>query len=533
MAAILREEHIPLFSLESWRPLRDFELLGFSLQYELTYSNILAMLSLAAIPLRAAGRGLQEPLIVGGGPCAFNPEPLAEFFDFFFLGEAEEGLREVLTVIGRARTQGTSKACLLHQLCSIEGVYVPAFYQVSYTADGRIAGIARESGVPWPVRKRIVTDFERAGSPWCFVVPHQEIVHDRGMLEIMRGCTHGCRFCQAGMVYRPVRERPMQAIVEQMARLVPATGFEEVSLTSLSSTDHGQIGELFKALQDQYGPRGIGISLPSLRADRFSVDLAARMQGSRKTSLTFAPEAGSQRLRQVINKDLTEEDILATAEAVFTAGWQRLKLYFMIGLPTETRGDLADLAGLVRRIMEIGRRRTSRAHIVVSISTFVPKAHTPFQWRPQLDLAEIESRQAFLRDLIRGRGLELQWHQAEQSLLEGVFARGDRRLARVLSAAHELGCCFDGWSEWFSFAKWHEAFVACDVDPSFYAQRVRDCDEILPWDHLSAGVTKEFLAAEDQQAQRGLVTRDCRSGTCAGCGVCTALGLAAPRGERA
>ncbi|MGE5528277.1 MAG: TIGR03960 family B12-binding radical SAM protein [Patescibacteria group bacterium] len=523
MQAAMERAGIPLFSLESRRPIRDFELLGFSLQYELTYTNILRMLALADLPLRARSRRAPLPLVIGGGPGAYNPEPLADFFDLFFLGEAEQGLPEMLRVLLEEDTR--DRARVLRRLAGIEGVYVPGLYGISYHADGRVAEIRPQPGAPSIVKKRLVKDLEGAYSPSCFVVPNQEIVHDRAMLEIMRGCSHGCRFCQAGMVYRPVRHRPAAELAGRADAVLASTGFEELSLASLSSTDHPEIEALAGELQNRHGGRGVNVTLPSLRADRFSLSLAQRLQGNRKTSLTFAPEAGSERLRRVINKDLSEDDILGTAEAAFAAGWQRLKLYFMLGLPTETGEDLESMALLARRVLAVGRRHTARAVVAVSVSTFVPKPHTPFQWRPQLDLQLIKERQHLLQNLVRGRGLELQWHQAEQSLLEGVIARGDRRLACALERAMQLGCGFDGWTEWFDFSLWQKALQECGLDAHFYACRTRSYDEVLPWDHLSAGIGKAFLIAEDRRAQNGEPTPDCRRGACGGCGVCQAYAI--------
>jgi radical SAM family uncharacterized protein len=529
MEKALRENQWPLFSLESQTPVKQFDLFGFTLQYELSYTNIVNMLDMADIPLYSRDRGQADPFVIGGGPGAYNPEPIADFFDLFFLGEAEEGIIEVLNCLKLGKAAGKTRVEMKRELALIPGVYVPEFYHITYLEDGRIDQIIPNPGIPSKVCKRVVANFDRSYLPVQQIVPYGEIVHDRIMMEIFRGCTRGCRFCQAGMVYRPVREREIPTIEKGLDELIKFTGYSEASLTSLSSSDYTKIRELVTRLTDCYHNQHINITLPSLRIDAFPSDLAERFQGGRKAGLTFAPEAGTDRMRRVINKGVTEEDMMNAAEAAFRGGWQRLKLYFMLGLPTETDEDLEGIAKMARNVLELGKRILGRrAHAVqvsVSVSTFVPKPHTPFQWRGQLNLTEVKRRQAFLAERIRGKGLELHWHDAETSFLEGVFSRGDRRLAAVIKEAWRLGCRFDGWTESFRFDLWTQAFQNTEVDPEFYANRERDYSETLPWDHLGAGLDKRFLIEEDRRAEQAINTVDCRKNDCAGCGVCGALGI--------
>lgn len=523
----LRQAGQHLFSLETRHSLLEFDLLGFTLQYELSYTNILNMMDLGGVPLTARERGQEHPLVIAGGPGAYNPEPIADFFDLFFLGEGEEALLEIMAVIAWAKKDGLSKLQLKKELSKKSGVYIPELYNVSYHQDGTIAGIRAEEGAPARVAKRIVADLDQTPIPDQQIVPFTDIVHDRIMLELFRGCTRGCRFCQAGMVYRPVRERSVEKLEEALAKLLKQTGYEEVSLTSLSSSDYSEIRRLVARLTHCYAAENVNFSLPSLRIDAFPVDLAERFQGGRKSSLTFAPEAGTERMRRVINKGVTREDMLSAAEAAFRGGWQRLKLYFMMGLPTETDEDIIAIAELAREVLALGKsiwkNRPNAVQISVSVSVFVPKPHTPFQWRPQLNPEDVERRQRLLVEQVKGRGLELHWHDARTSWLEGAFSRGDRRLANAIRTAWELGCRFDGWSEQFRFDLWMEAFRRWDMDPGFYANRPRAYEEILPWDHLDTGVCKEFLMEEDRRAEQGVLTADCRNAACSTCGVCPGL----------
>ncbi len=530
MEAELRNAGIPLHTLESFRPVAAFDVVGFTLQYELSYTNILNMLDLAGIPLLSADRGDGQPLVIAGGPCAFNAEPLADFIDLFVLGEAEEAVDELATAVAAWKKAGKpgGRRGFLVRAAAIPGVYVPEFYRPRYNTDGTLAEVtAIEPAAPAVVTKRIVADLEQAPYPTSPVVPYLEIVHDRIMLELFRGCTRGCRFCQAGVLYRPVRERRPETLLRLAQELVDNTGYSEISLTSLSSADYSCLQDIVRRLIDRFKDQGVSVSLPSLRIDSFSIELAEEVQKVRKSGLTFAPEAGTQRLRDVINKGVTERDLEEAVGAAFRAGWSGIKLYFMIGLPTETDEDVAGIAALARRVLDIYREVKGKrgAKVSVSVSSFVPKPHTPFQWFGQNDIAELERKQQLLKNLFRDRSVSFSWHDARVSFLEAVFARGDRRLGEVLLAAWRRGAKFDGWSEYFRFDVWLDAFRAAGIDPHFYTGRERSADEVLPWDHLSAGVDKSFLRREYDQAMAAVPTADCRRGECRACGVCQGLGV--------
>ncbi|MGE5582100.1 MAG: TIGR03960 family B12-binding radical SAM protein [Bacillota bacterium] len=521
--SLLRRKELPLYSLENKRGLNEFDVLGFSLQYELSYTNVLTMLELGRIPLYSRDRTLDHPLVIGGGPCTFNPEPMADFFDCFLIGEAEDVMVEILETVRRWKSAHGSKETLLRELEKIEGIYVPSHFEFRYHGEGTIAAITSLTG-HYPSRA-IVRDFSKVFTPEKWLVPYLDIVHDRVALEIQRGCTRGCRFCQAGMIYRPVREKPPEAIMNSLKKLVADTGYEELSLTSLSSADYSRIDGLIDEACGCLNPLGVNVSLPSLRIDSFSIDLATRFQSTRKGSLTFAPEAGTDRLRSVINKGVTAADLLTASEAAFKAGWQKLKLYFMIGLPTETMADLEGIVELVAAVLRLGKSihpRTNSLRITASISTFVPKAHTPFQWRQQITIAETIEKQHFLQEQIRGRHLELNWHDPTMSRLEGILARGDRRLSSIIHQAWQKGAQFDGWSDQFRYPLWMEVFQENRLDPDFYT-RARSYDEILPWSHINTGLGPEFLRNEDVKAGLAQPTLDCRNYTCANCGVCPSL----------
>jgi radical SAM family uncharacterized protein/radical SAM-linked protein len=520
METRLRSRNIPLSSLESDTPLRVFDVIGFSLQYELCYTNVLNILSLAQIPLLARERGGDMPVVIGGGPCAFNPEPLADFFDAFCLGDGEEVILEVIDLIRRWKADGGDKDALLQELASIEGVYVPTLFQVCYQSDGTIDEINPLVAPYQGVRKRTVSDLNECYYPLAPLVPFMKVVHDRLSVEITRGCTRGCRFCQAGYIYRPVRERDPQRLLEIIDQSMQRTGYEDISLLSLSTGDYTGISPLLKALMSRYADAKVAISLPSLRVGTLTRGLIEEIKRVRKTGFTLAPEAATERLQGVINKITDEKELLETAAQVFDAGWTLIKLYFMVGLPSEGEEDLRGIVSLSQRIARQGGRGKRRGNVNVSVSTFVPKPHTPFQWEPQLPLEEVQERQRYLKKELRGKRLRLKWHDARMSLLEGVFSRGDRRLGEVLLKAHERGCQFDGWTEHLRWREWQEAFADCGLDPTFYACRQREPSEKHPWAHLNCGVEEAFLRDEWEHSRRGMVTPDCRGGECNNCGVC-------------
>ncbi|MGI6308032.1 MAG: TIGR03960 family B12-binding radical SAM protein [Dethiobacteria bacterium] len=521
---ILRREGICLFSLESYTPLKNFDLVGFTLQYELSYTTILKMLSLGGVPLRTVQRKEGDPFVLGGGPLALNPEPLAPFFDFFVLGDGEEVLPEILNEFARwKKRDGVKREAFLQEIAGIPGIYVPSFYEPLYDGD-KFAGIKRlRAEAPLPVKKGVVRDLENTFYPDSFIVPYMDVVHDRAILELFRGCSQGCRFCQAGYIYRPVRERSVAKLKSLAGEIIKQTGWEEISLSSLSSSDYSRIEELVEELQQEFAGRHVRLSLPSLRADPFSLYLADKVQENRAGGVTFAPEAGSQRLRNVINKRITEEEILAAAEQAFISGRSHIKLYFMLGLPTETEEDLRELVKLIEKILTLRqtvKRKRYPLKVIVSASTFVPKAHTPFQWEPQLEMAEVKCRQQFLREHLRKlKGVQFTWPAAEMSFLEAVFSRGDRRLAAVLERACALGSRLEAWSERFDFALWEEAFYRENIDPRLYAYYKPAVDDPLPWEHLASGVSKKFLQEEYRKAFQGETTCDCRQGGCQGCGL--------------
>ena len=526
----MRAQGIPLFSLESRRPIADFDFLGFSLQYEMIYSNVLNMLDLAGIPLDAKARGADMPFVVGGGPCVYNVEPIAEFFDFFVIGEGEEVLLEICDAFLAWDSAGREggRTGFLTRLLAIDGIYVPAFYEPVYDAAGNFRELRSLHPEARPViYKRVVRDMNEAMSVEHPIVPYMDIVHNRMMMELFRGCSRGCRFCQAGIAYRPARERTEERLRQMAHGLVESTGYDEMSLTSLSSADYSCLGRLVDDLLADYAEEKLSFSLPSLRIDSFSIDLAHRMQQVRKSGLTFAPEAGTQRLRDVINKGVTEENLLTACGAAFRHGWKQVKLYFMMGLPTETDEDIIGIAQLAKKVVDLYTQVRGRrgCKVTVSVSCFVPKPYTPFQWFGQLPIEEFQRRQQLLKEHITDRSITFHYHDARLSVIEGVFARGDRRLAPALYEAWKNGAKFDGWSDIFDDSRYFAAFETCGIDWEYYSRRTRMIGELLPWAHTSPGVLERFLKSEWQKALAASLTEDCRRTHCTGCGICPTLGV--------
>lgn len=519
----MRKNHVPLFALESGDALDKFDLIGFTLQYELSYSNVLNMLDLGNIPLRSKDRTSLTPIVVGGGPCACNPEPLADFFDIFLPGEGEEVTNELIDLLIEHKEKGSTKLEFLREAAKIEGVYVPAFYDVAYHEDGTIASVTAKETAPARVKKRIISDLDSVYYPDKFVVPFVDIVHDRAVTEVFRGCIRGCRFCQAGFIYRPIREKKSETVNRQAKCLCETTGYDEVSLCSLSTSDYSQVEKLIPDMLSWAVPEKINVSLPSLRVDNFSEELMEELKKVRKSGLTFAPEAGTQRLRDAINKNVTEEEVLHTSAQAFRGGWTAVKLYFMMGLPTETLDDIAGIAELAQKVVNEFYKNPDKPKgkgvtVSVSVASFVPKPFTPFQWEPQDTMEQLVEKQKYLLENVHTHKIQVSWHQSQTSFLEGVFARGDRKLCDVIESAWRKGCKFDGWDEFFLFDKWTEAFKECGVDPSFYSNRRRDFNEILPWDHLDYGIRKEFLIAENKKAHESVTTPNCRQ-KCSACGA--------------
>lgn len=526
---IMRKEHIPLFALESQDPIKEFDFLGITIQYEMCYTNILQVLDLAEIPMLSKDRNDTDPIVIGGGPCTYNPEPICDFFDLFYIGEGETRYRELLDLYKECKSKGFERKEFLKKAACIPGMYVPSLYDVAYKKDGTIdKRISLAEGIPEMIQKELVTDVSNTYYPDKPVVPFIKVTQDRVVLEIQRGCIRGCRFCQAGQLYRPVRERNVKMLEDYAIKMLKNTGHEEISLSSLSSSDYSQLPELLDFLIENCDKRKINISLPSLRIDAFSLDVMNKVQDVKKSSLTFAPEAGSQRLRNVINKGLTEEVILEGARLAFEGGWTRVKLYFMLGLPMETEEDIRGIAELCNKIAAVfyetvpKEKRTGRVQIVASTSFFIPKPFTPFQWAPQRTKEEFLDKAYLTRTSIASqlnqKSIKYNWHEADVSVLEGIFARGDRRLNQVILKAYEKGCMYDAWSEYYKNDVWMQTFEECGIDTAFYTTRERNDDEVFPWDFLDCGVTKQFLLREWHNAQKESVTPNCKV-QCNGCGA--------------
>ena len=526
---IMREQKIPLFAVESQDPIKKFDFLGITIQYEMCYTNILQVLELSQIPLHAEDRTEEDPIVIGGGPCTYNPEPIAPFFDLFYMGEGEVVYYDLIDRYKEIKARGGSRQEFLEMAAQIPGIYVPAFYDVSYKADGTIeAMIPNNPHAPQTVSKQLVMDMSDPWYPEKPVVPYLRATQDRVVLEIMRGCIRGCRFCQAGMVYRPVRERSLEELKRLARTMLKSTGHEEISLSSLSSSDYTKLEGIVNFLIDEFDGKGVNVSLPSLRIDAFSLDVMSKVQDVKKSSLTFAPEAGSQRLRNVINKGLTEENILNGSAEAFKGGWNRVKLYFMLGLPTETVEDMQGIAELSEKVAEVyydtvpKEQRHGKVQVTASTSFFVPKPFTPFQWAPMCTKEQFLERASIvnhrMKEMLNKKSLRYNWHEADVTVLEGVLARGDRKVAAVIEEAYRKGAIYDSWSEYFNNDIWMKAFETCGVDIDFYTTRERSLDEVFPWDFIDAGVTKDFLKREWANAQAETVTPNCRM-RCSGCGV--------------
>lgn len=519
----MRANGVPLYALESGDPISEFDLIGFTLQYELSYSNVLNMLDLAGVPLRSRDRTALTPLVIGGGPCACNPEPLADFFDIFLPGEGEEVTNELIDLLIAHKEKGSTKLEFLRDAAKIEGVYVPAFYEVSYHTDGTLQAVTPKETAPTKVKKRVIADLDSVYFPKQFVVPFVDVVHDRAVAEVFRGCIRGCRFCQAGFIYRPIREKSSDTVNRQAKALCDSTGYDEISLCSLSTSDYSEVETLLPQLLSWAPDEKINVSLPSLRVDNFSESLMEELKKVRKSGLTFAPEAGTQRLRDAINKNVTEEEVLGTAAQAFRGGWTSVKLYFMMGLPTETLEDVAGIAELAQKVVNEfyhnpDKPKGKGVTVSVSVASFVPKPFTPFQWEPQDTMEQLAEKQKYLMENVHSGKIRVSWHRPHTSFLEGVFARGDRKLCDVLEEAWKRGCKFDGWDEFFRFDAWMQAFEACGVDPAFYANRRRDFSELLPWEHLDYGIRRAFLAEENRKAHESVTSPNCRQ-KCSACGA--------------
>ena len=519
----MRKEGIPLFTNETHTPVKEFDFLGITLQYEMCYSNVLNMLSLAGIPLLSSERGEDDPFVNGGGPCAYNSEPLADFFDFFTMGEGEEVIGELMDAYIEWKESGGKRIDYLKRIAKIEGIYVPSLYDVTYNGDGTIKSMTPNSPEAKPkIKKRIIEDLDKVIYPDKPIVPFCDIVHDRANIEVFRGCIRGCRFCQAGMIYRPVREKSPDTLLNDACNLINSTGYEEMGLSSLSTSDYTELETLTDKLLNLTEKEKVSLSLPSLRVDNFSLDLMQRVQKVRKSGLTFAPEAGSQRMRDVINKNVSEEDLINSATLAFEGGWNSVKLYFMIGLPYEEMEDIAGIARLAEKVVECyyNSEKTNKkraVNVTLSVASFVPKPFTPFQWAPQDTMETLAEKQLFLKGEVRNRHIKYNYHQNDISVLEGVFARGDRKLGKVLLRAHSLGCKLDGWNECFNLELWEKAFSDCGIDMAFYT-RERSYDEILPWDIVDIGVSTQFMKNENEKAKKAATTPNCRE-KCSGCGA--------------